>query len=370
MFNNRRMTTRLRKFISCLITAALFCVSVARVTAEGGVASPTEGLPTADSSSKEEPGRSPHQGVLQTSASIQAMTSDGKDTVYAGSFGQGVFRSDDRGKVWTPANNGLTDLFVLSLALGPDRALYAGTFSGGVFRSRDQGNSWQAINTGLKRLEIKSVLISPDAIYAGTGNGVYRLAPHEDRWSVVTEGLEEILVHALVQLSDGTLVAGTSGKGILRFKHQGSGWARVRHGLRDHEGLVENFIRVLALDREQGVYAGTFDGGVFRSGDGGETWRPISRALPNDSIRGILSTDRGLYVATGRGVFKTIDKGRQWIPLNKGLHNLAVQTLIESASGSLYAGTSSGAFRSDDDGLTWIAISEGLEGTAVPPFRF
>ena len=72
---------------------------------------------------------------------------------------------------------------------------------------------------------------------------------------------------------------------------------------------MENFIRVLAVDKEQGVYAGTFDGGVFHSGDGGKTWLPISRALPNDSIRGLISNERGVYVATGRGIFKTVDRG-------------------------------------------------------------
>src|SRR5256885_12644618 len=99
------------------------------------------------------------------------------------------------------------------------------------------------------------------------------------------------------------------------------------------------------LFRSQALYAGTFDGGVFRSGDGGQTWRPISRALPNDSIRGIVTNERGLFVATGRGIFKSLNQGRQWTPLNHGLTELSVQVLIVSDDGSLYAGTSSGVDR-------------------------
>jgi photosystem II stability/assembly factor-like uncharacterized protein len=134
--------------------------------------------------------------------------------------------------------------------------------------------------------------------------------------------------------------------------------------------MIENFIRVLVIDQDQSIFAGTFGGGVFRSADGGMTWRPISRALPNDSIRGIVLLDQGLIVATGNGIFKTVDKGKQWIPLNKGLTNLAIQVLIGSGSGVLYAGTSAGVFRSDD-GLTWIAVNQGLEaGMAPPPFLF
>jgi photosystem II stability/assembly factor-like uncharacterized protein len=240
-----------------------------------------------------------------------------------------------------------------------------------VFRTTDQGKTWQSVNAGLKRKEVKTLLAVGDQMYAGTADGAYRLNRAEGRWTVVTSGLDEILVHALAQSADGTLYAGTSGKGVLRFKANSSGWVRLPHGLKDHEGMIENFIRVLTIDPEGGIYAGTFDGGVFRSNDGGTTWRSISRALPNDSIRGIVFNSRGLFVATGHGIFKTTDKGRQWVPLNHGLTSMAVQVLVESSNGSLYAGTNAGAFRSDDDGKSWNAINEGLEGgVAPPPFVF
>lgn len=294
--------------------------------------------------------------------SIQALAA-AKQSVYAGSFGSGIFRSDDRGATWTPVNSGLTDLFILSLAVAPDGAVYAGTFQGGVFRSRDGGKTWQPINAGLKWLEIKVLLISRGVMYAGTGNGVYRFSEDEDRWTVLTKGLDEILVHALAMSADRILFAGTSGKGVFRRSAEDQGWTRLSRGLVDHEGLIENFIRVLAVGEPQVVYAGTFDGGVFRSGDGGRTWRPISRALPNDSIRGIVTNDKGLFVATGRGIFKTVNQGQKWSPINSGLTELSVQVLIASADGALYAGTSSGAFRTDDDGSHWVSISEGLGST-------
>jgi photosystem II stability/assembly factor-like uncharacterized protein len=307
----------------------------------------------------------------QHAASIQALTLVGSDVLYAGSFGFGLFRSGDRGATWNKSGEGVNDPFILSLATARDGTIYAGTFREGVFRSTDEGKTWHPVNAGLKRKEVKALLAVADHVYAGTGDGVYRLHAGEDRWTVVTTGLDEILVHALAQSADGTLYAGTSGKGVLRFKANSNGWVRLPHGLKDHEGMIENFIRVLTIDPEGGIYAGTFDGGVFRSQDGGGTWRPISRALPNDSIRGIVFNSRGLFVATGHGIFKSIDKGRQWVPLNKGLTSMAVQVLVESPTGSLYAGTNAGAFRSDDDGQSWSAINQGLEGgLAPPPFLF
>ena len=316
------------------------------------------------------PGQEPGASADIGNTSIQALTAGSGGVIYAGSFGMGIFFFFDRGGSWTSANQGLTDPFVLCLTTGKDGAIYAGTFRGGVFRSRDGGKIWQPVNKGLKRLEIKALMMDAKGLYAGTGDGVYLLNAAQDQWKVVSTGLDEILVHALARTDDGTLYAGTSGKGVHSYKERSTGWTRLRQGLRDHEGLVENFIRVLAVDKEQGVYAGTFDGGVFRSGDAGKTWSPISRALPNDSIRGLISNERGVYVATGRGICKTVDKGRQWVPLNKGLSNLSVQVLIEGEKGGFYAGTSSGVFRSDDDGLTWTAVSQGLEGESVAPFKF
>jgi ligand-binding sensor domain-containing protein len=304
-------------------------------------------------------------------ASIQALIVAERDVVYAGSFGFGLFRSADRGATWIKSGDGVGDPFILCLAAARDGTVYAGTFREGVFRSTDQGKTWQSVNTGLKRKEVKTLLTVGELVYAGTADGVYRLHAGEDHWTVVTSGLDEILVHALAQSADGTLYAGTSGKGVLRFKPNSTGWVRLHHGLKDHEGMIENFIRVLTIDADGGIYAGTFDGGVFRSQDGGMTWRPISRALPNDSIRSIVFNSRGLFVATGHGIFKTTDKGREWVALNNGLTSMAVQVLVESPTGSLYAGTNAGAFRSDDDGKSWSAINQGLEsGIAPPPFLF
>ncbi|MCA1958119.1 MAG: hypothetical protein LDL14_06285 [Nitrospira sp.] len=302
--------------------------------------------------------------------SVQALAMSRRGEVYAGSFGHGIFRTVDRGVTWTSVGGGVTDPFILSLIVVPDGSVYAGTLHGGVFRSRDNGASWQSVNAGLKRLEVKTLMTTDDGLYAGTADGVYRLNEADDRWSVLATGLDDVLVHALARSTDGTLYAGTSGKGVLRFVPQSAGWERLRHGLKNHEGMIENFIRVLVIDQEKEILAGTFDGGVFRSIDGGMTWRPISRALPNDSIRGIVLWGRDVIVATGNGVFKTQDKGKRWTPVNKGLTSLSVQTLIGAEDGSLYAGTSEGVFRSDD-GLAWIAVNQGLKGGAVPPpFRF
>lgn len=313
------------------------------------------------------PGGEPLEGGA---ASIQALAVVGDDVVYAGSFGAGMFRSKDRGANWVSAGEGLTDPFVLSMAVGQDGTVYAGTFRSGVFRRKPSDSSWEAVSDGLKRLEVKALLVSRGQVFAGTADGVYAMKEGATKWTTVTTGLDDTLVHALGRASDGTLFAGTSGKGVLRHRQQKPGWVRLRQGLKDHEGLVENFIRVITMGEKQDLYIGTFDGGVFHSPDMGETWRPISRALPNDSIRGIVSSERHLIVATGRGIFKTENNGQKWVPLNNGLTELSIQALVASGGSTLYAGTSGGAFRSDDGGGTWVQINEGLHVTSDAPFTF
>jgi photosystem II stability/assembly factor-like uncharacterized protein len=61
-----------------------------------------------------------------------------------------VFKSDDGGAGWQPADPGLPDAFVSDIAIDPVQptTLYAATDRFGVFRSTDSGKSWQSLNAG------------------------------------------------------------------------------------------------------------------------------------------------------------------------------------------------------------------------------
>lgn len=315
-------------------------------------------------------GETPHtRFALPMGLSIQAFASVSQNVVLAGTFGQGIYMSENQGKSWSSSSQGLTDQFVLSLTVTPEGTVYAGTFRSGVFRSLDHGKNWSPFNRGLKGLQIKALLFAKGGLYVGTGNGVFHFSQAKKQWILLTKDFDNLLVHCLTMAPNGTLYAGTSGKGILQFKANAKGWQRLSEGLVDHEGLGENFIRVLAMDQDQTLYSGTFDGGVFLSSDKGRTWRPISRALPNDSIRGIVTQKGRLFVATGRGIFQSQDKGKAWMAMNDGLTERSIQVLFGDAHGILYAGTSGGAFRSVDRGNTWVAINEGMEGTLHSPFE-
>ena len=75
-----------------------------------------------------EPGTPHNEPTGRDLTSIQALTSVGNDLVYAGSFGHGLFRSEDRGATWARSGQGVTDPFILTLTTGKDGVIYAGTF--------------------------------------------------------------------------------------------------------------------------------------------------------------------------------------------------------------------------------------------------
>ena len=93
------------------------------------------------------------------------------------------------GANWVAINNGLTITNVFALALDPANTstLYAGTFGAGVFKSSDMGANWVAINNGLTNTEVVSLALDPtntSTLYAGTtigGGGVYVFI-EEPRW--------------------------------------------------------------------------------------------------------------------------------------------------------------------------------------------
>jgi len=309
----------------------------------------------------------PWQGAAP---SIQTLVVTPDGTVYAGSFGMGLFRSTNRGQSWEALNNGLTDPFLLCLAVTPGQHVYAGTMRGGVYRLSLKGAQWESISQGLEDTEIKSFLVHDGRVYAGTGQGVYSWAEAEQLWIKTGTGLEQVLVQGLALMDDGRLLAATSGKGLHHFELKQPGqakWIDSQSVFVDpRERLPHRYIRVVAVNHAQHIFLGTQDGGIFRSIDRGTSWSSISRNLPNDSIRGIVPVEKDVVVATGKGIFRWKHDQQEWVAMNEGLTRLAIQSLTVSDAGDWYVGTSSGAFRSDDEGTHWKNISQGLGMQMAP----
>ena len=109
-------------------------------------------------------------------------------------------------------------------------------------------------------------------------------------------------------------------------------------------------------------YAGT-DEGVYKSTDGGATWKRASSAV----WRVVLdpSSSSTLYAAASGGIFKSEDRGTTWSLTLPGQGSVAI---APSSSSTLYAWTSAGLFRTDNGGATWSRRNgEGLVSSSSEP---
>jgi photosystem II stability/assembly factor-like uncharacterized protein len=112
---------------------------------------------------------------------------------------------------------------------------------------------------------------------------------------------------------------------------------------------------------DHGVPAST-SGGVFKSTDGGQTWKAMNNGLPSPRVTpsayAIVIDPRSpntVYVAAdsdglfpkGIGVFKSSDGGATWVPFSEGLagdgHRVK-HLAIDSRGSTLYAGTYNGVY--------------------------
>lgn len=224
---------------------------------------------------------------------IEALASCSSGTHFAGSWGDGIYRMRANESEWQQVNNGLGQLFILSLECGLDAEIMAGTGSQGVYRSQDSGENWEAVNAGLGELVVYDILYHEDRYYAGTTSGVFVKAAGASTWD--TYELEGFTVFKLV-VFDGELWAGTNQGIYERTVSTDDAWQQV--------GLLNNTIYSLAIDGDQRVYAGTKEAKVYRYQD--NNWEPYTNGLAPmtaDSLRALSSNPNRILAGTDDGIW-------------------------------------------------------------------
>ena len=94
--------------------------------------------------------------------------------LFAGTAGNGVFRSTDNGTNWTVVNSGLPEKTYVEAFAVSGTNLFAGTYGGGVFLSTNNGTDWTEVDTSLGDLYVYSLAIYGTNLFAGTWrNGVW-----------------------------------------------------------------------------------------------------------------------------------------------------------------------------------------------------
>jgi len=246
----------------------------------------------------------------------------------------------------------------------PDRpnVFYVGAVNGGVWKSEDYGRTWLPIFDDQPTGSVGAIAIapsSPDVIYVGSGEGLQR-----------------------PDLS--------TGDGIYKSTDGGKTWRHLglREGRQIPQIVVDPgdpsrlFVAVLGSPYGPGP-----ERGLFRSTDGGETFEKVlyrdedTGAVdvvldPKDprTVYAVLWESRqapwenGVFNGPGSGLYKSTDGGATWKPLTKGLPTFTDDglgrigiTVAPSEPRRLYATVeakrSGGLYRSDDAGESWARVN-------------
>lgn len=292
--------------------------------------------------------------------------------VYAGTRANGstvigVLKTTDGGTTWAEANNGLSNLSVLSLAVDPsDNSRIVAATAGGVFLSTDYGGTWNPTDslgyTGSVALRSDSVM------YAGTLNdGVYRSTNFGSTWQSFSGGMSLITPVNDIEVDPSNqyrVHAALSNIGAYTVVDTGVGtWFAI-----GPFGGDVNWLEIVQSDH-QILYSGT-QSGIFKSTDGGAFWEKCV-ASPSGETKTIRASWTGDTVHAGAsGYYRSLDGGAIWdeIVLPTEPYNEVTALSVDPYSattvylglGSYLSGSYCHILKSTDGGGSWVFKCGGL----------
>ncbi len=230
-----------------------------------------------------------NQGLPFLMLSAFAITGD---KVYAGVYDFGIYYATVEDNSWTLPSNGI-GIHTPRVIIANDAEAWCGTLDGLVFYSQDGGNNWEERSSGLANYAVNALVVKNDTVYAGTGNGIYRSVNKGSDYTLY--GLSSKTVTSLLLMND-TLVAGTNGFGIFLIRSDLPDWNSISAGLTNTQVTS-------LLQYGDTLFAGT-GGGVFVSGDKGNTWEESNIGLDDRNVLTLAKDYCAIYAGTSTGVFK------------------------------------------------------------------
>lgn len=245
---------------------------------------------------------------------------------------------------------------------GDRNQLWVGAAGGGVWVSKDAGTTWKPV-FDKHQMSIGAIRISPKdpkTVWVGTGeswarnsvsvgDGVYKTTDGGDNWTRV--GLEKTQTIARIRVdyehpdtvyvaAVGPLFGPGEDRGVYRTRDGGKTWQKVLYvdettGCADIAMDPQNprilYAAMWPVRRRPWTFnSGGPGGGMYRSTDGGDTWKRLTTGLPAGDLGRIaidVSPVRSSRVfaiveAKETAFYRSDDFGENWIKLNNSSQNV------------------------------------------------
>jgi photosystem II stability/assembly factor-like uncharacterized protein len=282
----------------------------------------------------------------------------------------GVWKTDDYGRVWTPLFDDQPTGSIGAIAVAPSdpNVIYVGSGEGlarpdlsvgdGVYKSTDAGKTWTHL--GLRDgQQIPYIIVDPrnaNRLFVAVLGHPY--GPNEER--------------GIYRSTDG----GASFQKVLS-KDENTGGSDLEFDPKNSDIVYACLWEQRQGPWENGAWAGV-NGGIFKSTDGGTTWRQLTKGLPNnpgDGSDGIVQADIAIAasdpnriyatVANPRtvGIYRSDDAGETWTRITTdarpagriGGGDLPVP-FVDPKNPDTVIIASTVSYRSRDGGKTWEAL--------------
>ncbi|HZV11798.1 MAG TPA: T9SS type A sorting domain-containing protein [Candidatus Kapabacteria bacterium] len=292
---------------------------------------------------------SAHAQWVQTSGpagqSIRSLLVNGSN-LYAATL-NGLYMTTDNGDSWNEISIGFPDQVIFCLGVNGN-TLFAGMQHGGVYKTSNINAKWREgwaeADSNLPVQSGVNAFTSLDGyFFVATGEDVYGTTDNGTHWiDIYTTPLRGYSSFAVI--GNVLLTAGTFNVGIIRSTDYGNSWKSANSGVQSAN--IYNLGVVGA-----NVYAEA-DNGVYLSTNAGISWHSVSTGLNSSytTFDAIASSDNNVFIGavsteSHNSLFLSTNEGASWALVDSGLTPENIVNALAVCNGYVFAGTESNVWR-------------------------
>jgi len=283
-------------------------------------------------------------------------------TYYMSTTGGGLWKTSDAGQRWENISDGFFEtgsMGAIAASESHPYILYAGmgehaprgvmtSYGDGVYKSVDAGKTWKqmglAATQHISRIAIHPT--NPDIVYVAAQGalhapnperGIYKSIDGGESWERIlfvndSTGCSELsmdmnypdVLYAGMwqhQRTPWKVISGGAGSGVYKSTDGGESWKKIEEGLPEEKGKIAISVSRANSDKVYALIEGNSEkdeGGLFVSSDGGKNWSMVSgdnrltqRAWYYTEVFADPQDEHTVYVLSASAL-RSIDGGRSW----------------------------------------------------------